>query len=80
MCFCIAMTQKESHPDPDTILGSSDAALILRVSQRTIARMVSDGRLTPFKTIPGGGGDGTHLFLLGDIETYRQARLDGRVE
>jgi len=61
-------------PPPD-LLSSIQAAALLRVSQRTIHRLVSDGTLSPYLTGPGGP-HGAFMFQRDDVERIAQQRQD----
>lgn len=57
---------------PNELITSPQAALILRVSHRTVHRLVRDGRLTPAQKLPGPNG--AFLYRLRDIERLAKQR------
>jgi hypothetical protein len=54
--------------EPDDLITSAEAAVILHKSSRTVHRMVADKRLIPVQRIHAGY-HGTFLFHRADIET-----------
>jgi excisionase family DNA binding protein len=59
-------------PQTTDLIGTAEAARILGKSNRTIHRMVADGRLTVAHTAPGGYV-GVWLFDRRDIEALAKA-------
>lgn len=57
-----------SHTD---LIGSAEAARLLRKSQRTVHRLVASGALKPAMTAPGGFA-GVYLFNRADVEALAQ--------
>lgn len=58
---------------PDNLIGTAEAAQILRKSHRTVHRLVEAGALTPVLTAPGGF-KGAYLFSRADVEALVAAR------
>lgn len=55
----------------EALIGTTEAARILRKSPRTIHRLVQAGELVPAMTAPGGP-HGTYLFRLADLEAMAE--------
>lgn len=59
---------------PDgALLTSPQVAICLGVSNRTVHRLVRDGRLAPAQQLPGPNG--AFLFESAAVEAYRQQRI-----
>lgn len=58
---------------PPDLIGSAEAARILKRSQRTIHRLVESGELVPALTAPGGFA-GAFLFNREDVERIASER------
>lgn len=59
-------------PTTDDLIGTAEAARIIKRQPRTIQRLVAAGRLTPVVTLPGKTG--AHLFRRADVEAVRDER------
>ncbi|WP_032363994.1 helix-turn-helix domain-containing protein [Rhodococcoides fascians] len=58
-------------PNPDELIGSSEAASIIGVSRATLTRWVQSGRIEPAKKLPGLTG--AALFDRDEIEAMKPA-------
>lgn len=60
-------------PNNDELVGTREAAEIGGVTQRTVARWVETGKLTPYAKIPGRTG--AYLFRREDVEALAEPEV-----
>jgi predicted site-specific integrase-resolvase len=61
----------------DSLIGSDDAAKILRVHRATFLRWLAAGLITPVTQLPGPNG--AYLFERADVERLAAEQTDERV-